>query len=109
MPLSSVAADRFEQFRQFVHAGKASLDGREREWWAKTPAHVLRLAGTLRFLEWAFVGGEERTEIDAVFMEAAVLLVRDYFWPHGRASFRQIGLPERHARSGGSCDGSRRI
>ena len=97
VPLSSLAAERFEQFRQFVHAGKASLDGREREWWAKMPAHALRLAGTLCFLEWAFVGGQEPTEIDAVFMQAAVHLVRDYFWPHGRAALRQIGLTERHA------------
>jgi hypothetical protein len=26
-----------------------------------------------------------------------VRLVRDYFWPHGRAALRQIGLNERHA------------
>jgi hypothetical protein len=63
------------------------------------PAHALRLAGTLCFLEWAFVGGQEPTEIDEVFMQAAVHLVRDYFWPHGRAALRQIGLTERHATS----------
>jgi hypothetical protein len=94
--LSSIAIDRFEQFRQFVHAGKRALDGREREWWAKMPAHVLRLAGTLCFLDWAFVGGPEPAAIDEHFMEAAVCLVRDYFWPHARACLRQIGLSDHH-------------
>ena len=94
--LSSMAIDRFEQFRQFVHAGKRALDGREREWWAKMPAHVLRLAGTLCLLDWAFVGGPEPAAIDDPCMEAAVLLVRDYFWPHARACLRQIGLSDHH-------------
>ena len=67
--LSSVAIDRFEQFRQFVHAGKRALDGREREWWAKMPAHVLRLAGTLCLLDWAFVGGPEPAAIDVQGMQ----------------------------------------
>jgi hypothetical protein len=91
-----MAFDRFEQFRQFVHAGKRALDGREREWWAKMPAHVLRLAGTLCLLDWAFVGGPEPAAIDDPCMEAAVLLVRDYFWPHARACLRQIGLSDHH-------------
>ena len=94
--LSSLAIDRFEQFRQFVHAGKRGLDGREREWWAKMPAHVLRLAGTLCFLDWAFVGGSEPAAIDDPYMEAAVRLVLDYFWPHARACLRQIGLSDHH-------------
>ena len=94
--LSSMAIDRFEEFRQFVHAGKRALDGREREWWAKMPAHVLRLAGTLCLLDWAFVGGPEPAAIDDPCMEAAVLLVRDYFWPHARACLRQIGLSDHH-------------
>ena len=94
--LSSMAVDRFEQFRQFVHVGKRALDGREREWWAKMPAHVLRLAGTLCLLDWAFVGGPEPAAIDDPCMEAAVLLARDYFWPHARACLRQIGLSDHH-------------
>ena len=94
--LSSMAIDRFEQFRQFVHAGNRALDGREREWWAKMPAHVLRLAGTPCLLDWAFVGGPEPAAIDDPCMEAAVLLVRDYFWPHARACLRQIGLSDHH-------------
>src|SRR6185436_18603548 len=76
---------------------KHSLEGREREWWSKTPAHVLRLAGTLTYLDWAMSGGEEPRLIEECFMKSAVRLVRDYFWPHGRAALRQIGLTERHA------------
>jgi Protein of unknown function (DUF3987) len=94
--LSPLAVERFEQFRQFAHAGKQGLDGREREWWSKVPAHVLRLAVTLCFLDWAFVGGKEPTEIDDSCIEAAVTLVRDYFWFHACACLRQVGLSDRH-------------
>jgi hypothetical protein len=95
--LSPEATETFQQFLQFVHAGKHSLDGREREWWSKMPAHVLRLAGTLAYLDWAMSGGEEPKLIEDRFIESAVRLVRDYFWPHSRAALRQIGLSERHA------------
>jgi len=94
--LSPPAIERFEQFRQFAHAGKQGLDGREREWWSKMPAHVLRLAVTLCFLDWAFVGGKEPTEIEDRHLDAAVILVRDYFWQHARACLRQVGLSDRH-------------
>ena len=57
--LSSEATEAFERFRQFQHHGKGALDCREREWWAKSPAHVLRVAGTLCYLDWAMVGGAE--------------------------------------------------
>ena len=67
VPLSTAATETFEQLRQFVHAGKHSLDGREREWWSKTPAHVLRLAGTLAYLNWAMLGGEEPNEVEDCF------------------------------------------
>jgi hypothetical protein len=96
VPLSIPAIERFEQFRQSVHTGKRALDGREREWWAKMPAHVLRLALTLAFVEWAFTGGAEPVSIDDHCMKAAVELVRDYFWDHARAALRQIGLTDRH-------------
>jgi hypothetical protein len=99
VPLSTQAIETFEQFRQFVHAGKHSLDGREREWWSKAPAHVLRLAGTLSYLYWAMSEGEEPNFIEECFLSAAVKLVRDYFWPHSRAALRQIGLSERHANA----------
>ena len=97
--LSTEATESFEQFRQYVHAGKHSLDGREREWWSKMPAHVLRLAGTLAYLNWAMPGGEEPNLIENPFLQNAVWLVRDYFWPHSRAALRQIGLNERHANA----------
>jgi hypothetical protein len=80
-----------------MHDGKHSLEGREREWWSKMPAHVLRLAGTLTYLDWAMSGGEEPRLIEGCFMKSAVRLVPDYFWPHARAALRQIGLSERHA------------
>jgi hypothetical protein len=96
-PLSEDAADRFEQFRKSWDAGKRALDGREREWWAKMPTHALRLSGTLAFLDWAFTGGEEPTEIGEGYMEAAIELVRFYFWQHACACLRQVGLSDRHA------------
>ena len=97
--LSPEAVEAFERFRQFQYSGKNALDGREREWWAKSPAHVLRLAGTLTYLTWAWVGGAEPERIEVEFVQAAVQLVRDYFWPHSRAALRQIGLNERHANA----------
>ena len=99
IPLSREAVEAFERFRQFQHHGKDVLDGREREWWAKSPAHVLRLAGTLCYLAWAMVGGPEPERIQVEYVRAAVRLVRDYFWPHSRAALRQIGLSERHTNA----------
>jgi Protein of unknown function (DUF3987) len=97
--LSSDAVEALERFRKFQHHSKDALDGREREWWAKSPAHVLRMAGTLCYLGWAMVGGPEPDRIDVEHVQAAIRLVRDYFWPHARASLRQIGLSERHANA----------
>jgi hypothetical protein len=97
--LSPEAVEALERFRQFQHQSKDALDGREREWWAKSPAHVLRMAGTLCYLGWAMVGGPEPEWIDVEHVQAAIRLVRDYFWPHARASLRQIGLSERHANA----------
>ena len=99
VPLSAAARERFEQLRQFLHAGRDALDGREREWWSKVQANVLRLAGTLCFLDWAIKddGSPEPQCVDEVFMSAAARLVCEYFWPHSRAALRQIGLSERHA------------
>jgi Protein of unknown function (DUF3987) len=99
IPLSSEAIEAFERFRHFQHHGKDALDGREREWWAKSPAHVLRMAGTLCYLDWAMVGGPEPERIDVEHVQAAIRLVRGYFWPHGRAALRQIGINERHANA----------
>jgi len=101
VPLSTEARTRFEQLRQFVHRTKIQFDGREREWFAKAPAHVLRLSGTLCFLDWAIKddGSPEPERVDEIFMSAACRLVCDYLWPHSRAALRQIGLSERHANS----------
>ena len=101
IPISDDARARFEQFRQFAHRGKDALEGREREWWAKSPAHVLRLAGTLCLLVWAMGPHLDReadvpTVVDENCMDSAIRLVGDYFWPHARAALRQIGLSERH-------------
>jgi Protein of unknown function (DUF3987) len=97
--LSKDAREEFERFRQFAHREKEAVDGREREWLAKTPAHVLRLAGTLCLFEWAMQDQptpEPPSEISADHVEAAVSLVKGYFWPHTQAALRQIGLSERH-------------
>ena len=97
--LSEDARERFEQFRQFAHLEKEAVEGREREWLAKGPAHVLRLAGTLCLLDWAMQGGPPPTGVGSDHMAAAIRLVREYFWPHARASLRQIGLTERHVHA----------
>jgi hypothetical protein len=105
VPLTAEARASFEEFRKDVHAGHSVLDGREGEWWAKMPAHVLRLAGTLAYLDWARrTAGQpivvaEPNKVEKVFLDAAVRLVRDYFWPHARAALRQIGLSEHHANA----------
>lgn len=82
-----------------MHGHKNAHEGREREWMAKGPGQVLRLSGTLAFLDWAMAGGPEPTEIDAVFMVAAVRLWREYFLPHSRAALRLIGLNDRHVNA----------
>jgi hypothetical protein len=97
LPLSAPALSAFEAFRQQVHSQRVALVGREREWWAKAPTHVLRLAGTLSYLDWAMVGGDEPKSIEPDIMQAAIRLVGDYFWPHSRAALRQIGISQRHA------------
>jgi hypothetical protein len=101
IPLSAKAREEFERFRRFVHDQKDALEGREREWWAKATAHTLRLALTLSLFDWAMGEHKERQdpEPDAVaktYMDSAIRLVRDYFWPHARAALRQIGLSDRH-------------
>jgi hypothetical protein len=97
LPLSASAAHKFEEFRRQAHATMAGLVGREREWWAKSQTHVLRLAGTLSYLGWAIDGGDEPKFIEPDIAQAAIRLVRDYFWPHSRAALRQIGISQRHA------------
>ena len=81
------------------------LVGREREWWAKAQTHVLRLAGTLSYLSWAIDGGEEPKFIESDIMQAAIRLVRNYFWPHSRAALRQIGINQPTPMHGVSFSG----
>jgi hypothetical protein len=96
--LSPEARKEFEDFRHFVHTEKRTLDGREREWLAKTPAHVLRLAGTLCLLDWGWNEADaEPTEIEHLYVRRSISLVKGYFWPHARAALRLAGLSERHA------------
>src|SRR5262249_26172296 len=98
--LSERALGEFEHFRQFAHAEKEAVEGRDREWLAKGPAHVLRVAGTLSLLDWAMRLGEmPPTSIEAKYMAAAIRLVKNYFWPHARAALRQIGRTERHVNA----------
>jgi hypothetical protein len=96
--LTSRAAGTFEDFRKEVHEYAKALDGRERDWWAKAPAQVLRIAGTLAFINFAMNKDANKTapnKIKEQYITSAVRLVRDYFWPHARAALRQIGLIER--------------
>lgn len=98
IPLSPSAAAEFETFRQFLHAGKNELDDREREWWAKGAAQVLRIAGTLAMLEWAWRNdGPEPREISEELIEAAACLWRDYFWLHSRTALRQLGATKKRS------------
>jgi hypothetical protein len=97
--LSAEAVSAFETFRTFLAQAKTELDGREREWAAKGGTHVLRLAGTLAYLDWAMLGGAEPQVIGEQYLAAAVRLWRDYFWPHSRAALRQIGLTEKHTNA----------
>ncbi len=105
MPLSPEARASFEDFRKDVDTESAALDGREAEWWAKAPTHVLRLAGTLAYLDWARrTAGQpivvaEPHKIEKSFLDGGVRLVRDYFWLHARAALRLIGLSQDHVNS----------
>ena len=99
VPLSADARTVFAQFAQFAHRERQFLDGRDREYWCKGPGHVLRLAGTLCFLEWAWNGGGEPQVIPEACVEGAITLWREYFWPHGRAALRLVGLTDKHAHA----------
>ena len=45
------------------------------------------------------LGGAEQQVIGAQYVEEAVRLWQDYFWPHSRAALRQIGLTEKHTNT----------
>jgi Protein of unknown function (DUF3987)/Bifunctional DNA primase/polymerase, N-terminal len=109
VPLSQDAVEEFESYRRHVDKLKRALDGLERQWLVKSESQVLRLAGTLTYLAWAFALGTpgsngmamitadlEPKQIGKEFMSAAVRAVKEYFWHHARAALRQIGLTDRH-------------
>jgi hypothetical protein len=98
VPLAFSAIERFEKFRLFLHAEKERLDGREREWWAKGASQVLRLAGTIAFLSWAWSDRHsEPNDVDETSVDAAIAIWWDYFWPHSKAALRQIGASRSHS------------
>jgi Protein of unknown function (DUF3987) len=98
--LSPEARAKFEGLRQWAYQEREALDGKEQEWMAKVPAHVLRLAGTLCLLAWASrQSPTPPATIAPEYMAAAIQLVQDYFWPHARAALRQIGMSERHVNA----------
>jgi hypothetical protein len=101
IPLSEKARKEFEDFRRETQQELRRRNGREQEWLAKAPAQVLRLAGTLAFIRWAIAVRErpcpEPREIKTCYVNAAICLVADYFWLHGRAALRQIGLTRKDA------------
>jgi hypothetical protein len=96
--LSKQARSAFEELRKHVHEEKDCFAGREREWWTKIPIHVLRIAGTLCYMEWACAGAVPEPEyLHSKYVKAATRLTVDYLWQHARACLRQIGLSQRHA------------
>jgi Protein of unknown function (DUF3987) len=99
VPLTAEAKHEFTQFAQFAHKERQLLEGRDREYWSKGLGHVLRLSGTLCFLEWAWTGGAEPQAIDARHIMSAVLLWNGYLWPHGRAALRLVGLADKHSNA----------
>jgi hypothetical protein len=95
--LTTEARVAFEQLRKHVNQESETFAGREREWWSKIPTHVLRIAGTLCYLEWAAGIEDEPRNLQSKYIKAAVRLTLDYLWPHARACLRQIGLTQRNA------------
>jgi Protein of unknown function (DUF3987) len=105
--LSRGARDSFEDYRMHVDNLKRSLDGRERQWLVKSECQTLRTAATLTYLNWAssppsatgleaIAASMEPDEVSELSMANAIKLMREYFWPHARASLRLIGLSDKH-------------
>jgi hypothetical protein len=118
LSLSSAALEKFEHFREFLHGFRSGLDGREQAWAAKGPSQVLRLAGTLSFLDWSMRGieppsyankddppdfnkirkaAEEPSEVSGEVIGRAIRLWLEYFWPHARAALRLSSMRDEHA------------
>jgi len=101
LSLATDALEAFEQFREAVRSSVAALDGREREWHAKGPSQVLRLAGTLTYVAWAMPAAaqaspSEPTEINLEALKHAIALWKDFFWPHAQAALRLMGINDRY-------------
>ena len=106
--LSVRAIAELKSFAKWVDQTKRELDGHERQWLVKGETVVLRLAGTLAYLDWAITIAAPSSGIDVItdalepeeikeqFLTAAIRLWREFFWPHARAALRQIGLSDRH-------------
>ena len=99
VPLTVDARRVFTQFAQFAHKQRQLLEGRDREYWCKGAGHVLRLSGTLCFLEWAWTGGVEPQAIEARHVTSAATLWKGYLWSHGRAALRLVGLTDKHSHA----------
>jgi hypothetical protein len=97
IPLTRIARMAFEGFRQKNDVARKRHEGREREYLSKAPAHVLRLAGSLQFLNWAVRGGAEPDQVDEEYMRRAIQLWDGYFLPHAYACLRLIGITDKHA------------
>jgi hypothetical protein len=98
IPLTREAIREFEDFRLTTHKKLKTLDSREQEWVAKAPTQVLRLAGTLAYVDWAISDQpEEPDRVKSEYVAAAVELILNYFWSHASAALRQIGLTQKHA------------
>ena len=112
IPLSEEGRRAFEKFRERHHNAKELLEGRQREQWAKAQTHILRLAGTLAFMDWAMPAptassnradfnailknAAEPSEIGLRFIAAAIRMWDQYFWPHALAAVRLMGTTDRH-------------
>jgi hypothetical protein len=98
--LSPEAVEALERFRKFQHHSKDALDGREREWWAKSPAHVLphgrnALLSRLGDGRWPRARSDRRGTCSSRDPTCPRLLLASCT----RASLRQIGLSEHHANA----------
>ncbi len=112
-PLSK-DADEFEPalinaLTHLIRLPARSLYGREQQWFVKGETNVLRLAGTLAYMAWAIVksdpnstgfnsivGHLEPKTIGVEFVEDAIRLWKEFFWPHAQTVLSQIGLNDRH-------------
>ncbi len=81
LPLSTIAADRFERWWQQLLT-TAPENGRMSGWWGKAQGLCLRIALVLEYLEWAVSPDEmEPTELSVRTIENAINFIEDYAGP----------------------------